>query len=150
MRGRDFVTQAAAISGHCLCGAVAVDVARLGDGMSACHCDMCRRWTGSAFVSVHSGADDVTLSGPIKTRETSEWAERGWCDECGSTLFYRVKHDGSYGLSAGLFDDAAGRGLTQEYYVDKKPAGWAFAGDHKRMNTGETLAFFGVSEGDQP
>lgn len=140
----------AVIQGRCLCGAVEVQVTRFGPGMSACHCDMCRRWSGSAFVALHASADNVTLDGPVKTLATSEWAERGWCDACGSTLFYRLKADGSYGLSAGLFDNAAGRGLTEEYYIDQKPAGWAFAGDHNRMNEAETLAFFGISEGDQP
>lgn len=134
-----------AIHGQCLCGAVDVRVDRFGDRMSACHCDMCRRWTGSAFMAVHARGDNVTLTGPVKTLGTSEWAERGWCDACGSTLFYRLKQDGSYGLSAGLFEDAAGRSLTEEYYTDQKPAGWAFAGDHKRMNEAETLAFFGIS-----
>ncbi len=133
------------INGRCMCGAVTVEAAHLGERMSACHCDMCRRWTGAAFVSVHARADNVTLTGPVKTLDTSEWAERGWCDACGSTLFYRLKQDGSYGLSAGLFEDAAGHSLTEEYYIDQKPVGWAFAGDHNRMNAAETLAFFGIS-----
>ena len=96
-------------------------------------------------MAVHAKSDDVTLKGPVKTHATSDWAERGWCDASGSTLFYRLRHAGCYGVSAGLFEDAAGHRLTEEYYIDHKPAGWDFAGDHKRMNEAETLAFFGVS-----
>lgn len=136
------------MTGACLCGAVTVEVAALGDGMSACHCDMCRRWTGAAFLSVHAAADDVRIAGPVRERETSDWAARGWCDDCGSTLYYRLRDGGGYGLSAGLFEDAAGRSLSLEYYVDRKPRGFAFAGDHSRLTTSETLARFGVSEGD--
>ena len=137
-------------SGRCMCGAVTVSAAKLGDKMNACHCDMCRRWTGSAFVAVLGTADDTTFDGPVKTVSLSEWAERGWCDACGSTLFYRLKHDGSYGIAAGLFDDAAGQTLNIEYYVDRKPAGFAYAGDHKRMTEAETLAYFGITQGEMP
>ena len=137
------------MKGRCMCGAVEVEASTLGDGMNACHCDMCRRWTGAAFVAVHAKGADVTLNGPVKTIASSDWAERGWCDACGSTLFYRMNHDGSYGLSAGLFDNAAGQTLNIEYYTDQAPDGWAFAGEHKRMTTTETLAYFGISQGDQ-
>jgi hypothetical protein len=131
--------------GHCMRGAVTVTVAQFGDNMNACHCDMCRRWTGSAFVAVRASAKDVDLQGPVKTIARSDWATRGWCDTCGSTLFYRTNADGSYGLSAGLFANTAGRQLNIEYFVDQKPDGFAYAGDHKRLTEAETLAFFGVT-----
>ncbi len=138
------------MNGRCMCGAVTLKVAELGPDMNACHCEMCRRWTGSAFVAVHADASNVAIDGPVKTKATSAWATRGWCDDCGSTLFYRTNHNGSYGLSAGLFDNAAGRTLNIEYYVDQKPNGFAYAGDHKRMTETETLAHFGVEEGEKP
>jgi hypothetical protein len=137
------------ISGQCLCGAVTVDVAAMGDGLSACHCDMCRVWTGVAFTAVHAQASDVTFSGPVKTRDTSEWARRGWCDDCGSTLFYQTQDDGSYGLSTGLFPDAAQRPVTIEYFSELTPHGLSFAGPHRRLNTKQTLAYFGAPEGDE-
>lgn len=136
------------MKGQCMCGAVVVEARALGPDMSACHCEMCRRWTGAAFVAVHARGADVTLSGPVKTGSFSPWAERGWCDDCGSALFYRTKENGSLGLSAGLFDNAADHTLTDEYYIDHKPTGWSFAGDHIRMTRAEALAHFGVSEGD--
>ncbi len=129
-----------------MCGAVTVEVAKVADRMNACHCSMCRRWTGSAFVVVHGTAEDTTFDGPVKVLSSSDWAERGWCDACGSALFYRTKHDGAYGIAAGLFDDTAGQTLTIEYYIDRKPAGFAFAGEHTRLSTVETLAHFGISE----
>ncbi|MEJ6748099.1 MAG: GFA family protein [Yoonia sp.] len=138
------------ISGRCMCGDVTVEVAKLTDRMNACHCEMCRRWAGSAFVAVHGVAADVTFSGPVKTIASSKWATRGWCDNCGSALFYRANHDGSYGLAVGLFDNAAGKTLNIEYYVDQKPDGFAYMGDHKRMTEAETLAYFGISEGEMP
>ena len=136
------------MNGHCMCNAVTVEVAALGPGMTACHCEMCRRWTGTAFVAVHATGADVAWQGPVKTGQFSAWAERGWCDDCGTTLFYRIKGDGSYGLSAGLFENAADHALTGEYYIDQKPAGWGFGGEHTRMTRAESLAHFGVTEED--
>ena len=134
--------------GQCMCGAVTVRVAKLADGLSACHCQMCRRWTGAAFVALHADGDDVSWTGPVKTYASSDWASRGWCDVCGSTLFYRIEQDGSYGLAAGLFDGAAGQRLSMEGYIDEKPAGYAFAGDHKTLTRAQTLHYFGISEGE--
>ena len=135
--------------GRCMCGAVTVAAKSLRADMNACHCDMCRRWTGSVFVAVHGTDDDTTFDGPVKTVSLSDWAERGWCDACGSTLFYRLKETGDYGIAAGLFDNAADHALTIEYYVDQKPNGFAFTGDHTRPTATETLAHFGISEGDE-
>ena len=44
--GRGRAMSGGAAEGRCLCGAVRVRVARLASTMSACHCDMCRRWSG--------------------------------------------------------------------------------------------------------
>lgn len=38
-------------SGHCLCGAVRITVTDPPQELGACHCGMCRRWTGSAFLA---------------------------------------------------------------------------------------------------
>ena len=62
------------INGRCMCGDVTVEVAKLTERMNVCHCEMCRRWAGSAFVAVHGVAADVTFSGPVKTIASSKWA----------------------------------------------------------------------------
>lgn len=140
----------ARINGKCLCGAVRVEATPIGNDLSACHCGMCRAWAGGVFLSVHS--QDVAANGPIRTRKTSDWAERGWCDECGSVIWYRVTepgpYEGMYGLSAGLFPDGANHTLNLEYYIDLKPKGWSFTGDHSRMTEAEVQALFAAPEGD--
>ena len=53
-----------------------------------CHCGMCRRMSGAAFLThVHFliGAFTWTKGKPTRYRSSSE-AERGFCDRCGSTL----------------------------------------------------------------
>lgn len=122
-----------------MCGAVTVTADLKPGSLSACHCDMCRRWTGSAFLSIHAEGDAVSSEGPVKLFTSSDWAERAWCDRCGSTLWYHLTLKGRemYGVSAGLFENTAGRSLEGEYYIDRKPDGFSYAGDHKRITEAE-------------
>ena len=128
-------------SGGCLCGAVRF-VARLKDaGFGVCHCEMCRRWTGSALlgITVPDGDVDWTGADHIATRQTSDWAMRAWCRECGSGLYFKVTLDGPYSgnveLPIGLFDDPNGLNMTNEIYIDHKPDSYAFAGEGRRLMT---------------
>lgn len=130
------------LEGRCLCGAVRVRAVPAGGTLRACHCDMCRRHTSSAFLSVDVDQDSLEITGPGKSYRSSDWAERGFCPECGSTLWYGTLHDGARHLAAGLFDNAAGGRLQIEYFADMCPEGYGFAGDHRRLSTEETIAMF--------
>ncbi len=131
-----------------MCGAVTINAALTDDRLRACHCHMCRAWTSGAFVSVASVPGSVSTDGPVKVMQTSDWAQRANCGgECGSPLWYEITEEGppGYGqknLSAGLFPDAAGMALKLELFIDKKPGGYAFTGDHRKMTEAEMLAIF--------
>ena len=45
-----------------------------------------------------------------------------------------------YVMSVGAFDDASEFRLTREIFIDRKPDGYAFAGDHPRWTEAETFA----------
>lgn len=132
------------LSGQCMCGAVSLtaepDVAEL----HACHCEMCRRWTGSAFVEVDVKPAGLRVDGPVKRFASSSWAERAWCDSCGSTLWYKVTLPGHerYSVSAGLFDNAGGLHLAKEIYIDSKPDGYAYSGERQVKTKAEMEALF--------
>jgi hypothetical protein len=135
------------ISGQCLCGEVTVTATVTDPVMRACHCDMCRRHTSSMFMSLP--AENIEFKGPTKTFQSSDWAERGFCGTCGSTLWYGTTGDGHINPSAGLFDNAGGAALTLEFFTDAAPKGYALAGDHRKMTTEQTMALFGPDEGDR-
>ena len=88
------------------------------------------------------------VSGPAKSYQSSDWAERGFCDVCGSTLWYGTLHDGVKNLAAGLFDNAASAPLKLEFFADQCPQGYALSGDHKRLTTEQTTALFAPEEGN--
>ena len=123
-------------TGRCLCGAVRVTVTAPLDAISACHCDMCRRWSGSVQMGIAVDSDHVKVSGPVKRHQSSSFAERAWCDHCGSALWLRDTSGANarfIELVPGLFDNAGGASLVREVYADKCPTGYAFRGDHNRI-----------------
>ena len=135
-------------TGSCLCGAVTFTVTELPSETGACHCKMCRRHSGGVFLGMRVPQDKITYSGTdqIGIFKSSEWAERAFCKTCGSTLYYRVtapgSHQGDYHIGFGTLDDQSGVTLTEEIFIDKKPAGYAFAGDQKTMTEEEVFAMF--------
>lgn len=138
-----------AIEGHCLCGAVRVRVERLAGTMSACHCSMCRRWSGGIQMGID--AEGVTVEGPVRTYASSPFAERAWCDTCGSALWLRDVPDGAHELVPGLFENAGGARLDREVYADRAPEGYALAGDHQKVTAAEYEAGNRhVAKGDAP
>ena len=78
---------------------------------------------------------DIGFSGEehVGRYDSSRWAERGFCTRCGSSLFYRLKQADRYMMCLGAFDDQSMFRLEGEIYVDEKPRGYDFAGDHPRQ-----------------
>lgn len=132
-------------TGQCLCGAVRVTVRDPGHELGACHCGMCRRWTGSAFVTLAVPEDRLQVEGAGNVRHyaSSDWAERCFCGTCGSTLWYRLTAAGmprDFYMAAGLLDDLSGMHLAHEIFIDRKPGAFAFAGPTHQMTEAEFLA----------
>ncbi len=137
-----------------MCGAVSFASDAVPDHFGACHCEMCRRWTGSALLGLTVPKASVTWTGEenIETIQSSGWAERAWCGKCGSALYYRVTLDGpmsaNYEIPLGLLDDTSGLAFNSEIYIDHKPEAFAYAGDRTRLTRSEVLAKYGIDEGD--
>lgn len=136
-------------TGSCLCGAVRYAAATDAAVLGACACDQCRRHTGSLLVGLGVMADAVRWNGGPATYASSDWAERGFCRDCGSTLFYRVTAGpmaGYTSLAAGTLDDLTGLALGHEYFADACTA-YRLAGDHARISRADTIAKFSGAEG---
>lgn len=134
------------IKGQCLCGAVRIVAKVDNPRLRACHCDMCRQHNSGMFVSLETVPGSITVDGPVKIFKSSEWANRAFCETCGSTLWYGMNHDGSKNLAAGLFPNAGGGVLKVEFFADKCPQGYSLAGDQRKMTTEETIALFAPEE----
>lgn len=135
--------------GYCLCGAVRYTLDEPPKSYGACHCNMCRRWSGGIGLGLQIMPGGITWEGEdnIQTYKSSDWAERGFCRICGSNLFWRLTApgpmQGMLALSAGSLNDLEGLTLDSEVYIDHKPPGYAFAGERKQMTEAEVMALFG-------
>ena len=78
-------------------------------------------------------AADVVVEGPVRTYRSSAFAERAWCDGCGTALWFR-EDGGPHELSPGLFD--VEWVLEREVYADRAGA-LALAGEHERVSAAE-------------
>jgi hypothetical protein len=129
------------MTGKCLCGAVKF-VAEIPDTkFGACHCGMCRKWSGgAAFFGVPAAS--VTFEGEqhIARYDSSAWGQRCFCKQCGTSLCFYVKPAQRYLMSIGAFDEAQAFTLGREIFIDRKPDGYAFVGNHPRMTEAEFLA----------
>ena len=96
------------------------------------------------MLAARVGSIDFTGEQFIKRYDSSQWAERGFCSECGTNLFYHLKGTPTYIVATGSFDDQAQFALTGEIYVDEKPPAYDFAGDHPRQTAAEFEATLGI------
>jgi hypothetical protein len=130
----------AAMTGHCLCGAVTITVAGPHDPRpGACHCRMCQRWSGGLFLCFNADAAGVTVTGPVTRYASSGFAERAFCTVCGSHLWMRNTDPLSptYELMPGLFDEERTAPLRSEVYADQAMASVQLKGDHRRATRAE-------------
>ncbi len=129
--------------GSCLCGAVRISAKNMSNIVGACHCNICRKWGGAAFLAVECGSD-VSFSGEenIGVYQSSEWAERGFCQKCGSHLFYKLKQNNQHFIPVGLFDNSEGLRFDHQVFIDEKPEYYSFANETHNMTGAELFAQF--------
>lgn len=123
------MTEAIERAGGCLCGAVRFRV-RHGGEVVLCHCSMCRRMHGGPLFAVMcEGAPTFEAEGAVGVYRSSEQGERGFCQNCGSTLYFRHRAQDFFAFTAGSFDDQAPMMITGQIHLDDKPGFYAFASD---------------------
>jgi hypothetical protein len=97
-------------TGSCLCGGVAFEITGSLRPVVACHCSQCRKQTGS-FMHATAVAPDLfklTADQGLRWFRASEWAERGFCSQCGSNLFWKPDHGKHISITAGSIDGETG------------------------------------------
>ena len=119
-----------AYTGGCSCGAVRFEVAKY-LFVLACHCDACKKRTGSAFgVSVVvEEADIEDISGETKTftrkAESGRTVDNEFCPNCGTTIHWRIEATPTRRIfEGGAFDDMSNLSVAGEMYT-ATAANWA-------------------------
>ena len=133
-------------TGRCLCGAVSFTAAQVDPAMHACHCRICRRWTGGPSISANAAGVAFAGSAYLSVYESSAWGERGFCRKCGSSLFFRLQGSDRYILNHGSFDNPDHLKVVGEIYIDEKPSSYDLRGEHERLTGDEFLASLGITQ----
>ncbi len=131
------------IAGSCLCGAVQFEGVLCERGIGVCHCKMCRvQSSGPFFAARMEGGVTLTETRGLKWYDASDIGERGFCTECGATLFWRSKDaaPGDWAVSAGALPDEAIGTISEHIWADDQPAYYAFADSAPRRSEAECLA----------
>jgi hypothetical protein len=99
----------------------------------ACHCTQCRRTSGhySAYTSTAVTDLEVTQSDGLRWYRSSESAERGFCERCGSNLFWRPFSEPlRISIAAGTLMGKTGLRISRHIFT-------ADQGDYYHLNADE-------------
>jgi len=131
------------VHGQCLCGKVKIKAAHLALQVGVCHCLYCQKWSGGPLFTLDAGSE-VKLDGScfVSCYNSSDWAERGFCNNCGTHLFYRLKQNGQYFIPVGLFESLKDLVFDHQIFIEQKPAWYCFANQTKELTGAEVFAHF--------
>lgn len=125
--------------GSCLCGDVKLTVELDDLVFDVCHCSMCRKWGGGPSFSVDANRA-LEIQGGVRVFASSEWAERGFCQRCGTHLFYQLKNGSYRNVTLGVLDRAPEFRFHSQVYIDDKPDCYDFANRTETLTEAQVIA----------
>lgn len=110
-------------TGSCLCGAVRYEVHGELRPVMFCYCEQCRRTTGNFVSSTACLNEDFELieERGLKWYASSDFANRAFCSECGSSLFWRPNGGRYTSIWTGTLDSTEGLTASSHIYIEGKP-----------------------------
>ena len=116
-------------TGSCLCGAVRYEITGTLRDVVECHCAMCRKTHGhiGAYTATPKGSLEVVEGRGLKWYASSDNARRGFCGECGGTLFFEPLTKDYVAIAAGTLDPPTGLKTVVQIHV-------ASAGDYYQID----------------
>jgi hypothetical protein len=117
--------------GACLCGQVRFTVRGALAAPWACHCVQCRKQSGHYWASTEVPRERLVLQGEEHLRwyQSSAKVRRGFCQHCGSFLFWDPPHKDWTSVAMGAFDGPTQTQLARHIFV-------ASQGDYYTLNDG--------------
>ncbi len=106
--------------GRCLCGGVSFLLQSSLRPVIYCHCEQCRRTSGHFVAASAVDTDGLTLvdDSTLQWYRSSQGAQRGFCNQCGSSLFWKPDHGRYISIMAGCIDQPTGLVAKEHIYVE--------------------------------
>ena len=109
-------------TGGCLCEAVRYEIRGPHRGVVNCHCEQCRRTSGHFVAATRASKDDFIFveDRGLRWFVSSSFARRGFCQFCGSSLFWERTDDEENRISimAGTLDQPSGLSTVENIFVE--------------------------------
>ena len=111
------------VTGGCCCGSVRYRVTGPLRHIVNCHCSICRCLHGNFGPYTRAFKQDISLlkKDGLAWYVSSDSARRGFCRQCGASLFWDPVQQDSMSISAGSLDDSAGLKMIGHIFVSEKP-----------------------------
>ncbi len=109
-------------TGQCLCGAVGYTLSGPLEPPMICHCRECQRQSGHAWAAVTAPLEAVKLreEGSLRWYRASAKARRGFCEDCGSFLFWQEVGAETIDISMGSLDQRDDIPLVGEIWCSER------------------------------
>lgn len=108
-------------SGGCLCGAVRYRIVGELRDVVVCHCSRCRRAHGHVGAYTEAASTELALLADRSLRwYVADGRERGFCRDCGATLFWRRVGADRTSITAGTLDEPTGLRTAAHIFVASK------------------------------
>ena len=110
------------VNGSCQCGAVKFQIEGSIPDVVICHCTQCRKFSGHAWASVLVSTYQLSIapSESLKWFRSSDFAQRGFCSSCGSSLFYKTNSGESTAVSAGTLETPTNLRVDRHIFTKDK------------------------------
>ena len=107
-------------SGGCECGAVRYEIRGPVRKVVFCHCKQCQRTSGFYVAATACAMEDLHLvhAPGLRWYKSSDIADRGFCEVCGSSIFYRAHHGRHMSIMAGTLDAPTGLNTREHIHVE--------------------------------
>jgi len=108
--------------GSCQCGAVTYELDGPLRPSVACHCTQCRKTSGHYWSATQVPNDRFRIikDDGLKWFRSSDTARRGFCADCGASLFWQHDDENTTSVGTGTLDGPTGIETAAHIYVADK------------------------------
>ncbi len=109
-------------TGRCLCGLVTYEVDGPLRDVLLCHCEECSRWGGYVGAFTSARREHIVIRGEdalrwVDSPTSDRHARRGFCEACGSSLFWEPADGEWISIAAGTLNRPTGLRIAGHWYT---------------------------------
>lgn len=125
-------------TGRCLCGAVRYQIRGPLRPVVNCHCGQCLRTHGNVAAYTSAARADLVMTEDrgLKWYRSSDFARRGFCRDCGASLFWERLGGDQVAVAAGCIDPPSGLKTIRHIFVADKGDYYEIADGLERFPAG--------------